>query len=155
MKIAILGFGVVGSGTYEVLENAGYKVGRVLDIRKHEELGEVSTTNYDDILNDKEIGVVAEAIGGLEPAHTFLVKALKAGKHVVSSNKHLICTYYEEFLSLAKENGGIFTFRWWFACLLCFLDPYKKIFSYYEQSRTKCKFRVITPQNYIWILNHF
>ena len=105
MKIAILGFGVVGSGTYEVLENAGYKVGRVLDIRKHEELGEVSTTNYDDILNDKEIGVVAEAIGGLEPAHTFLVKALKAGKHVVSSNKHLICTYYEEFLSLARENG--------------------------------------------------
>ena len=105
MKIAILGFGVVGSGAYEVLENAGYKVGRVLDIRKHEELGDVSTTNYDDILNDKEIGVVAEAIGGLEPAHTFLVKALKAGKHVVSSNKHLICTYYDEFLSLAKENG--------------------------------------------------
>ncbi len=105
MKIAILGFGVVGSGAYEVLEKAGYKVGRVLDIRKHEELGDVSTTNYDDILNDKEIGVVAEAIGGLEPAHTFLVKALKAGKHVVSSNKHLICTYYDEFLSLAKENG--------------------------------------------------
>ena len=105
MKIAILGFGVVGSGAYEVLEKAGYKVGRVLDIRKHEELGEVSTVNYDDILNDKEIGVVAEAIGGLEPAHTFLVKALKAGKHVVSSNKHLICTYYDEFLSLAKENG--------------------------------------------------
>ena len=105
MKIAILGFGVVGSGAYEVLEKAGYKVGRVLDIRKHDELGDVSTTNYDDILNDKEIGVVAEAIGGLEPAHTFLVKALKAGKHVVSSNKHLICTYYDEFLSLAKENG--------------------------------------------------
>ena len=105
MKIAILGFGVVGSGAYEVLEKAGYKVGRVLDIRKHEELGDVSTTNYDDILNDKEIGVVAEAIGGLEPAHTFLVKALKAGKHVVSSNKHLICTYYDEFLALAKENG--------------------------------------------------
>ena len=105
MKIAILGFGVVGSGAYEVLEKAGYKVARVLDIRKHEELGDVSTTNYDEILNDKEIGVVAEAIGGLEPAHTFLVKALKAGKHVVSSNKHLICTYYDEFLSLAKENG--------------------------------------------------
>lgn len=105
MKIAILGFGVVGSGAYEVLEKAGYKVGRVLDIRKHDELGEVSTTDYDDILNDKEIGVVAEAIGGLEPAHTFLVKALKAGKHVVSSNKHLICTFYDEFLTLAKENG--------------------------------------------------
>lgn len=105
MKIAILGFGVVGSGAYEVLKKAGYQVSRVLDIRKHEELGDVSTTDFDEILNDKEIGVVAEAIGGLEPAHTFLVKALKAGKHVVSSNKHLVCTYYDEFLNLAKENG--------------------------------------------------
>ena len=86
MKIAILGYGVVGSGAYEVLKNYGHQVKRVLDIRPHDELGEVLTSNYDDILNDKEIGVVAESIGGLEPAHTFVVKALKAGKHVVSSN---------------------------------------------------------------------
>ena len=105
MKIAILGYGVVGSGAFEVLKEYGYDVKRVLDIRPHEELGDILTSNYDDILNDKEIGVVAEAIGGLEPAHTFVVKALKAGKHVVSSNKHLICTYYEELHSLAIENG--------------------------------------------------
>ena len=105
MKVAILGYGVVGSGTYEILTNNGYEVAKVLDIRPHEELGSVYTGNFDDILADKEIGVVAEAIGGLEPAHTFLVKAIKAGKHVVSSNKHLICTYYDEFLSLARENG--------------------------------------------------
>ena len=105
MKIAILGFGVVGSGAYEILKASGYEVSKILDIRPHDELGDVLTTNYDDILNDKEIGVVAEAIGGLEPAHTFLVKAIKAGKHVVSSNKHLVCTYYDELLSLAKENG--------------------------------------------------
>ncbi len=105
MKIAILGFGIVGSGAYEILKASGYTVGKVLDIRAHDELGDVLTTNYDDILNDKEIGVVAEAIGGLEPAHTFLVKAIKAGKHVVSSNKHLICTYYDELLTLAKEYG--------------------------------------------------
>ena len=105
MKIAILGFGIVGSGAYEILKASGYTVGKVLDIRAHDELGDVLTTNYDDILNDKEIGVVAEAIGGLEPAHTFLVKAIKAGKHVVSSNKHLICTYYDELLTLAKERG--------------------------------------------------
>ena len=105
MKIAILGFGVVGSGAYEVLKNYGYDVKKVLDIRPHKELGDALTSNYDDILNDKEIGVVAEAIGGLEPAHTFVVKALKAGKHVVSSNKHLICTYYEELHNLALENG--------------------------------------------------
>lgn len=105
MKIAILGFGVVGSGAYEILTDSGYEVSRVLDIRPHEELGSVLTTDFNDILNDPEIGVVAEAIGGLEPAHTFLVKAIKAGKHVVSSNKHLVCTYYDEFLSLAKEHG--------------------------------------------------
>ncbi|MBQ8146762.1 MAG: homoserine dehydrogenase [Clostridia bacterium] len=105
MKIAILGYGVVGSGAYEVLTKYGYEVKKVLDIRPHPELGNALTANYDDILDDKEIGVVAEAIGGLEPAHTFVVKALKAGKHVVSSNKHLICTYYEELHTLALENN--------------------------------------------------
>lgn len=105
MKSAILGFGIVGSGAYDVLENAGFEVKKVLDIRPHDELGEKLTDNFDDILNDKEIGIVAEAIGGLEPAHTFLVKAIKAGKHVVSSNKHLICTYYDELHTLARENG--------------------------------------------------
>ena len=105
MKVAILGFGVVGSGAYEILNHYGYTVKKVLDIRQHDGLGDVLTSNYDDILNDKEITVVAEAIGGLEPAHTFVVKALKAGKHVVSSNKHLICTYYDELHKLAIENG--------------------------------------------------
>ena len=105
MKIAILGFGVVGSGAYEILNHYGYTVKRVLDIRQHDGLGDVLTSNYDDILNDNEITVVAEAIGGLEPAHTFVVKALKAGKHVVSSNKHLICTYYDELHKLAIENN--------------------------------------------------
>ena len=105
MKVAILGYGIVGSGAYEILSKRGYEVGKVLDIRPHDELGDILTSNFDDILLDNEIGVVAEAIGGLEPAHTFLVKAIKAGKHVVSSNKHLICTYYDELLSLAKEHG--------------------------------------------------
>ena len=105
MKIAILGFGVVGSGTYEILKKSGYQIGRILDIRPHDELVDLVTSDYNDILNDKEIGVVAEAIGGLEPAHTYLVKAIKAGKHIVSSNKHVICTYYDELHALAKEYG--------------------------------------------------
>ena len=105
MKIAILGYGVVGSGAYEILVKNGYEVARVLDLRPHEELGNILTNDYDVILNDKEIGVVVEAIGGLEPAHTFLVKAIKAGKHVVSSNKHVICTFFNELHSLAYEYG--------------------------------------------------
>lgn len=105
MEIAILGYGVVGSGAYEILTKNGYKVKKVLDIRPHDELGDALTANYDDILNDKDIKIVAEAIGGLEPAHTFAVKALMAGKHVVSSNKHLICEYYDELHELAAKNN--------------------------------------------------
>lgn len=105
MSIAILGYGVVGSGAYEVLKNAGYQVSRVLDIRPHPELGDVLTNDMDDIINDKEITVVAEAIGGHTVSYELVSRALKAGKHVVSSNKHLICSHYTELHALAEENG--------------------------------------------------
>ncbi len=105
MKMAILGFGVVGSGAYEVLKNKGYAVKRVLDIRPHEELGDVLTNNFDDILYDPEIKIVAEAIGALSISYDYVSRALMAGKHVVSSNKHLICHYYKELHELAKANG--------------------------------------------------
>jgi homoserine dehydrogenase len=105
MSIAILGYGVVGSGAYEILTKAGYKVSRVLDVRSYPELGNTLTYDIEDILNDKEITVVAEAIGGNTFSYDFVSRALKAGKHVVSSNKHLICSYYRELHTLAKENG--------------------------------------------------
>lgn len=105
MTMAILGFGVVGSGAYEVLTKAGYTVKRVLDMRPHEELGDILTSNFDDILKDDEIRIVAEAIGGLQTAYSFASAALAAGKHVVSSNKNLMCHYYKELHELAKENG--------------------------------------------------
>lgn len=105
MSIAILGYGVVGSGAYEILTKAGYKVSRVLDVRSYPELGNILTDDIEDILNDKEITVVAEAIGGNTFSYDFVSRALKAGKNVVSSNKHLICSYYKELHTLAKENG--------------------------------------------------
>ena len=92
MSIAILGYGVVGSGAYEILTKAGYKVSRVLDLRDCPELGDVLTHDIEDIINDKEITVVAEAIGGNTFSYDFVCRAIKAGKHVVSSNKHLICS---------------------------------------------------------------
>ncbi len=110
MGIAILGFGVVGSGAYEILEESGYEVKRVLDLRPFENLKGKLTSDYNDILEDKEITVVVEAMGGLEPAHTYAVAALKAKKNVVTSNKFLMCTYYDELISLAKENGGTIRF---------------------------------------------
>ncbi len=105
MTMAILGFGVVGSGAYEVLTNKGYTVKKVLDVRPQPALGDVWTDNFDDILKDPEIGIVAEAIGGLAISYDLVSKALRAGKHVVSSNKHLLCHYYKELHTLAVENG--------------------------------------------------
>ncbi len=107
MKVAILGIGTVGSGAYDIIKNTpcGLEVARVLDRYIPEGMEGVVTTNYDEILSDPEIKVVAEAIGGLHPAYEFVTAALRAGKHVVSANKHLICHYYRELHELAKENG--------------------------------------------------
>lgn len=107
MKVAILGFGVVGSGAYETIceANCGLSVKRVLDIRVPQGYEDLVTTDYNDILNDPEIEAVAEAIGGLHPAYEFVCAALRAGKHVVSANKHLICHAYRELHTLARENN--------------------------------------------------
>ena len=77
----------------------------MLDIRQYPELGDTLTHDIEDIVNDPEITVVAEAIGGNTFSYDFVCRALRAGKHVVSSNKHLICSYYKELHALAKENG--------------------------------------------------
>ena len=107
MKVAILGFGVVGSGCYEVIKNASsvLEVKKVLDIAIKEGYEDVMTTDVNDILNDPEIEIVAETIGGLHPAFEFVSSCLKAKKHVVSSNKKLISEYFDELNALAKENG--------------------------------------------------
>ena len=108
MKIAILGFGTVGRGAYETIcgSSCNVTVGRVLDVRVPEGYENLVTTDYSDILNDPEIEAVAEAIGGLHPAYELVTAALRAGKHVVSANKHLICHYYRELHTLAAEHGA-------------------------------------------------
>ena len=107
MKVAILGFGVVGSGCYEVIKNSSetLEVKKVLDIAVREGYEDIMTTDINDILNDSEIEIVAETIGGLHPAFEFVTACLKAGKNVVSSNKKLISKYFDELNSLASENG--------------------------------------------------
>lgn len=107
MKVAILGFGTVGSGAYEVIRDSscGLEVKRVLDVRVPAGYEDLVTTDYQVILSDPEIKIVAEAIGGLHPAYEFVTAALRAGKHVVSANKHLICHYYQELHELAAANG--------------------------------------------------
>ena len=123
MNIAILGFGVVGSGVAEVIKNnsdsifknsnVSLKVTRILDIRDFpgNEYEDIITKNFDDILNDDSIGVVVETMGGVKPAFDFVLACLNKGKHVVSSNKELVATRGYELLEAAKKNNVNFLFE--------------------------------------------
>ena len=123
MNIAILGFGTVGSGIYEILKNnkeaikkrvgEEIKVKYILDIRdfsSHED-AHLFTNDYNVILNDGTVDVVAEVIGGVEPSMTFTREALSSGKHVVTSNKELVATHGYELFKIAKENGKAYLFE--------------------------------------------
>ena len=110
MKIAILGFGTVGSGVYEIaktLKNIEVKKVLEKDLSKIN----IATDNYDEIINDKEIELVVECMGGLHPAYEFIMQALKSKKSVVSANKAVIAKYLDEFLEAAKENNVEFRFE--------------------------------------------
>ena len=110
MKIAILGFGTVGSGVYEItktLENIEVKKVLEKDLSKIN----IATDNYDEIINDKEIELVVECMGGLHPAYEFIMKALQNKKSVVSANKAVIAKYLDEFLKTARENNVEFRFE--------------------------------------------
>ncbi len=123
MNVAILGYGVVGSGVAEVIEknhsnilsnsNVDLKVTRILDIRDFEnnKYESLMTKNFDDILDDDSIEIVVETMGGVKPAFDFVSKCLKKGKHVVSSNKELVATRGYELLTLARENNVNFMFE--------------------------------------------
>ena len=113
--VAVMGYGTVGSGVYEVLtknknivsKNVGEElnVKYVLDLREFpgDPVENVLTHNFDDILNDEEVSVVAEVMGGIEPAYTFTKKCLLAGKSVCTSNKALVEKHGAELLAIAKE----------------------------------------------------
>ena len=120
VKIALLGFGTVGKGTYQALtENRDIirqKTGVEIEVAKILEKNPAAincglapkiifTQDYDSILNDPEIKIVAEMMGGIEPASTFMLQALKAGKSVVTPNKAAVAAHYEKLHFEAKKNG--------------------------------------------------
>ena len=110
MRIAILGFGTVGSGVYEIaktLKNIEVKKVLEKDLNKIN----IATDNYDEIINDKEIELVVECMGGLHPAYEFIMQALQNKKSVVSANKAVIAKYLDEFLQAARENNVEFRFE--------------------------------------------
>ncbi len=124
INIAILGFGVVGSGVAEVIsKNAdslserlfGEKLNikHILDLRSFPDhpLGDRVTNDFDKILNDEEVLIVVETMGGSHPAYDFSKKALMAGKSVVTSNKEVVANFGAELLSIARENGVSYLFE--------------------------------------------
>ncbi len=139
MKIAIMGFGVVGSGVGEVvtknqetlIKKCGepIEIAHILDLRDFPDSEfDCFTKDFNDILNDDEVGVVVETMGGVNPAYDFTKKLLLAGKQVITSNKELVATHGTELLQIARERninylfeasvgGGIPIIRPMYSCL--------------------------------------
>ncbi len=119
VKIAILGFGNVGKGVWKILErnkeeiikNSGYQVevGKILvkDVNKVRKINvseKLLTDRFEDILNDDGIEIVVEVIGGESPAKDYIVRSMKAKKHVVTANKLLLASYLKELLHISREE---------------------------------------------------
>ena len=109
MNIALLGCGVVGGGVLEIAEKrADMSVKYVLVRRDKPELGEKAVKDINVILNDDEVDTVVEVMGGLSPAYEYVRAALRAGKNVVTANKHHVAHYYMELVELAEVHGAAF-----------------------------------------------
>ena len=123
VQIAVMGYGVVGSGVVEVLtthtdhiakrakEEIGIKY--ILDLREFPDspFADKFTKSFDDIVNDPEVRVVVEVMGGLHPAFEYTMRCIEAGKSVVTSNKELVATKGAEILKLAQEKNVNFLFE--------------------------------------------
>lgn len=120
-QAAIMGFGTVGSGVYEIIRDSDFsgllgeelKVKYILDIRDFddEEIKPLLTKDFNDILNDEDVKVACEVMGGLHPAYEFTKQLLEKGVSVVTSNKELVATYGAELLEIAAANNASYMFE--------------------------------------------
>lgn len=114
-KIAIFGFGVIGSGVYELIEKAQLvkaKVTRVFDrIEKKDIIGATFSTDIEEITMSSEVDTVIECLGGVSLPYQIITKALSRGKNVITSNKEVVSLFLGEFTALAKENKVKFLFE--------------------------------------------
>jgi homoserine dehydrogenase len=123
MKIAVMGYGTIGSGVVEVLDINREKITKragepvevkyVLDLRDFpgSPIEDKLIKDYKTIVNDPEVGVVVETMGGVEPAYTFVRAMLEAGKQVATSNKNLVAAKGAELIRIAREHGVNFQFE--------------------------------------------
>ena len=109
MNIGLLGFGVVGKGVYEITkQRKDMQVTHVLCLEDIQLPDAKVAKDFREIVDDETVDTVVEAMGGLHPAYEFVKAAIEAGKNVVTSNKALVCTFYDELIPLAKEKGVSF-----------------------------------------------
>lgn len=123
VQIAVLGYGTVGSGVVEVIDTNHESINRkagdeinikyVLDLRDFpgEPVQEILVHDFETIINDPEVDIIVEVMGGLEPAYTFTRRALEAGKSVCTSNKELVAEHGVELLELARKNNINYLFE--------------------------------------------
>ena len=121
--IGIVGYGTVGSGVYEVLRTnresiarrAGEEIAvkRICDLREfpNDPASDLITHEYNDLIEDKEIQIIVETMGGTKPAYAFVKSALLAGKSVCTSNKELVAARGPELVELARKNGASYLFE--------------------------------------------
>jgi len=123
VNVAVMGYGTVGSGVVEVIETNGKKIDKragmhvkikyVLDLRDFpgDPIQEKIIHDFETIINDDEIKIVVEVMGGVEPAYTFVKRCLQAGKSVITSNKALVAKHGAELLEIARTNNINFLFE--------------------------------------------
>lgn len=123
IKVAIMGYGTIGSGVYEVLKTnqeviaanvgQGIQVKYILDLREFPgtEVEEKIVHDFSVIAQDPEIRIVVETMGGLNPAYSFVKTCLEAGKHVATSNKALVAAYGTKLLEIARQKKVNFLFE--------------------------------------------
>ena len=123
VNIAVLGYGTVGSGVVEVIDTNGAGINQrigeklqvkyVLDLKDFpgDPVQEKIVHDFETIIQDEEINIVVEVMGGIEPAYTFVKRSLLAGKSVATSNKALVAKHGAELLSIAKEKNINFLFE--------------------------------------------
>ncbi len=123
VKIAVIGFGNIGSGLVQLVEKNKDIIARdcgteveikyIVDIRdfKGHPLENKIVSDFNIVTNDPEVSVVAEMIGGSHPAFEFSMAALKAGKSVVTSNKEVVANYGDVLMRTAEENGVAYLFE--------------------------------------------
>lgn len=120
IKVGVIGLGTIGCGTMSILTGnrdiLAERIGATIDVVRAADIdlerprpvqipGSILTTDAMDVIEDDDIQIVVELIGGIEPARSYILKAIELGKHVVTANKALLSEHWQELVEKAEEKG--------------------------------------------------